>query len=118
MWFIREYTPGEVIGAGIALPVMDIICVLMRLFTRRKQRQALKSEDFLIILATVRKFQVMPRKYPINAPSQLLTVGIGVGLVCGVMQGALAEAFQFPLDFAGDPLELTTPQLSTAQKVY
>lgn len=45
--------PGPVEAAAIALPLLDIICVLLRFQARRTQKQGLKWDDWLLIPATV-----------------------------------------------------------------
>lgn len=46
-------TPSHVIAAGIGLPLLDIAAVLLRFAARKKQRQSLKADDWLLIPATV-----------------------------------------------------------------
>jgi hypothetical protein len=48
-------TPGHVLAAAIGLSVLDITTVVLRFIARKKQRQALKADDWLIIPGTVRK---------------------------------------------------------------
>jgi hypothetical protein len=49
--FIR---PGEVLALGIALPLVCAFISILRIYTRRLQRQELKVDDWLIIPCTVR----------------------------------------------------------------
>lgn len=52
----QEYyqTPGHVIAAGIVLSIVDIVALVLRFWTRKKQHEPLKMDDWLIIPATVR----------------------------------------------------------------
>lgn len=51
----QEYydTPSHVIAAGVVLPLMDIVAIALRFWMRIKQRQGLKTDDWLMIPATV-----------------------------------------------------------------
>lgn len=46
-------TPSHVIAAGIGLSVLDIVSVLLRFAARKKQRQPIKADDWLLVPATV-----------------------------------------------------------------
>ncbi|KAK3683008.1 plasma membrane protein Pth11-like protein [Podospora appendiculata] len=92
-------TPGHVIAASISLVIIDIISVLLRLSARKRQKQPLKADDWIIL------------------PATLLTAGICIDLVFGVSQQALAHPLVIPADFDGNPFELVTPQTTTTFKV-
>ncbi|KAK3694280.1 plasma membrane protein Pth11-like protein [Podospora appendiculata] len=92
-------TPGHVIAAATAIPAIDILAVILRVWARRRQKQAFKADDWLMVPATV------------------VTVAIGVNVVYGVSQHALAYRLEIPADFDGDPLSLVTDQLVTTSKV-
>lgn len=47
-------TPGHVVTAAIALSIVDIVALVLRFWTRKKQHEHLKMDDWLIIPATVR----------------------------------------------------------------
>ncbi|KAL7620931.1 hypothetical protein AAE478_008242 [Parahypoxylon ruwenzoriense] len=67
-------TPGHVITAGVILSLVDIIAVALRFIARKKGRQELKTDDWLLL------------------PATLLTAGVGSCLVFGVSK----EAFGYP----------------------
>ncbi|KAI1379043.1 hypothetical protein F4677DRAFT_410388 [Hypoxylon crocopeplum] len=92
-------SPGPVIAAGIVLPVIDIIAVLLRFWTRRKQKQALKTDDWLLI------------------PATLITLGIGISLVYGVAKHALAYPTYIPSELSNETLSIVTDQHTTASKI-
>ncbi|KAF7525077.1 hypothetical protein G7054_g11194 [Neopestalotiopsis clavispora] len=92
-------TPGHVIAGAIALSVMDVAMLLMRFWTRRKKKQGLKADDWLMVPATI------------------MTIGIGVAMIYGASRKALAHRTIIPSDFAGDPFELATDQLVTMAKI-
>lgn len=46
-------TPGHVIAAGIALSLLDILVVAFRFKARRGAKQPLKTDDWLLLPATV-----------------------------------------------------------------
>lgn len=46
-------SPGHVIAAGVVLSVVDIIAVVARLWVRKRQKQGLKADDWLMIPAAV-----------------------------------------------------------------
>ena len=45
--------PSSLIAASIVLPVLDIIFVFLRFYTRRRQRQQLQADDWVTIPALV-----------------------------------------------------------------
>ncbi|KAK3336428.1 plasma membrane protein Pth11-like protein [Cercophora scortea] len=92
-------TPSHVIAAATAIPAIDILAVILRVWARRRQKQAFKADDWLMIPATA------------------VTVAIGVDVVYGVSQHALAYRFEIPANFDGDPLTVVTDQLVTTSKV-
>jgi hypothetical protein len=46
-------TPGHVVAAGVILSLVDIAAVSLRVWARKKQKQALRWDDWLIIPAMV-----------------------------------------------------------------
>ncbi|KAI0390770.1 hypothetical protein F5Y17DRAFT_461445 [Xylariaceae sp. FL0594] len=87
-------TPAHVILAGIALPVLDIVAVAIRYVARRKQRQRLGPDDWLMI------------------PALLFTVGIGVAMTNGASKDALAHPLELPAELNGDFLDFSSEQIS------
>ena len=53
-------TLAHVIAAGVGLSVLDIVSVSLRFLARRKQKQPLKVEDWLLVPATVRIPTLIP----------------------------------------------------------
>ncbi|KAI2614960.1 plasma membrane protein Pth11-like protein [Hypoxylon sp. NC1633] len=92
-------SPGPVIAAAVCLPVLDIAALLMRFLTRRKQKQALKADDWFLV------------------PATLITLGLGVSLVYGVAVKALAYPTYIPPEFQGQTLNIMTDQHSTEAKI-
>ncbi|OTA69356.1 hypothetical protein K449DRAFT_418792 [Hypoxylon sp. EC38] len=93
------HEPGHVIAAGVVLSVVDIASVILRFYTRKRQQQPLKADDWLLV------------------PASLLTTGIGICLVYGVSQKALGYASQLDPDLIESSLEITTEQLTTAFRI-
>ncbi|KAK3389692.1 plasma membrane protein Pth11-like protein [Podospora didyma] len=91
-------TPGHAIAAGVALTMVDIIAVASRFWARKRNKQQLKADDWLIV------------------PAALLTMGIGIDMVYGVSQHGQAAFLEIPPDFNGNPLQLVTPQLAATSK--
>ncbi|KAI0835131.1 hypothetical protein F5Y06DRAFT_139406 [Hypoxylon sp. FL0890] len=91
--------PGHVIAAAIALSVVDIIAVALRFWARKIQRQPPKTDDWLMI------------------PATLVTVGIGISDVYAVSQKALAYRIEIPPGFTGSTSELVTPQLALKARI-
>lgn len=91
--------PGYVIAAAMFLSALDIIAVILRFWTRTRQREALKADDWLILPATI------------------LVTAIAIETTYGVSQGAVAYPTEIPADFDGDPLEITTPQIALVYKI-
>ncbi|KAI0813187.1 hypothetical protein GGR55DRAFT_561588 [Xylaria sp. FL0064] len=87
-------TPSHVVAAGIGLSVLDIICVSLRFAARRKQRQPLKADDWLLV------------------PATLFTLGIGISMVYGVSKKALAYPYVLPPDSPEDVLSAKSEQIS------
>ncbi|KAI6086756.1 hypothetical protein F4821DRAFT_278438 [Hypoxylon rubiginosum] len=92
-------TPSHNIAAGIILPVVDIIAVGLRFWVRTKQKQALKADDWLLVPATI------------------MIVGIGILMVYGVSQEALAHNVVFPEGYTGSPYLIQTDQLELNGKL-
>ncbi|KAI1743832.1 hypothetical protein F4680DRAFT_444529 [Xylaria scruposa] len=95
-YYITE--PGYVISAAILLPLLDIIAVALRFWARTKYREAIKADDWLMLPATI------------------LVTAIGISVTYGVAKGAIAHPTEIPPDFNGNPLEITTPQISLIYK--
>ncbi|KAI0890386.1 uncharacterized protein GGS22DRAFT_150763 [Annulohypoxylon maeteangense] len=91
--------PIYIISAGVILSLLDIISVLLRVWTRKKQRQRLLADDWLMI------------------PASLLTTIIGGCLVYGVSQEAFGYPTKIDQNLTGNPLEISSEQLSTAFKI-
>ncbi|XXH03066.1 hypothetical protein Hte_009456 [Hypoxylon texense] len=97
----QEYyqTPGHVIAAGIVLSIVDIVALVLRFWTRKKQHEPLKMDDWLII------------------PATLLVVGIGVSMVYGVSRESLGYRTHVPSGFTGDIETAVTEQLQITDKI-
>ncbi|KAK4169820.1 plasma membrane protein Pth11-like protein [Cladorrhinum sp. PSN259] len=91
-------TPGHVVAAGVVLSLVDITAVSLRVLARKKQKQAFRWDDWFII------------------PAMLFTVGIGIILVYGVSQHALGYPLEVPVDYSGNPLEISTAQTTETSK--
>ncbi|KAI2467251.1 hypothetical protein F4781DRAFT_433647 [Annulohypoxylon bovei var. microspora] len=91
--------PGHIIAAGVFLSLLDIVSVMLRVWTRRKQQQPLLTDDWLMI------------------PASLITTGIGICLIYGVSQEAFGYPTKIDQDLAGSPLEISSQQISTAFKI-
>ncbi|KAI0185279.1 plasma membrane protein Pth11-like protein [Xylaria flabelliformis] len=96
-YYITE--PGYVISAAILLSILDIIAVALRFWARTKYREAIKADDWLMLPATI------------------LVTAIGISVTYGVAKGAIAHPTEIPPDFNGNPLEITTPQISLIYKI-
>jgi hypothetical protein len=86
--------PSNFIGAAVGLSVLDIASTAARFLARVKQRQPLKADDWLMI------------------PAAACTVGIGICMIYGVSQRALAYSFEMPQDPNINVLESATLQIS------
>ncbi|KAI0202317.1 hypothetical protein F4808DRAFT_421182 [Astrocystis sublimbata] len=87
-------TPSHVVAAGIGLSFLDIVSVMLRFAARKKQRQPIKADDWLLI------------------PATLLTLGIGIAMTYGVSKKALAYPYVLPPDSPEDVLAAESEQLS------
>ncbi|PHH82575.1 hypothetical protein CDD83_3224 [Cordyceps sp. RAO-2017] len=85
--------PGHVVAAGVVLPLLAVVAVGLRLWTRLKQGQGVRADDWLVL------------------PAALLTVGQGINLVVGVALGSLAAPLVIPPGFEANPLAIRTPQV-------
>ncbi|KAI1394174.1 uncharacterized protein F4822DRAFT_39417 [Hypoxylon trugodes] len=90
---------NHVVAAAVSLCVVDIISVILRFYTRRRERHSLKADDWIMI------------------PALLITIGIGICLVYGVSQGALGSSEDIPPELLGSALDVSYEQLGTAFKV-
>ncbi|KAI0002685.1 plasma membrane protein Pth11-like protein [Xylariaceae sp. FL0662B] len=91
--------PSHLIAAGVALSVVDIIAVGCRFWLRQQHKLPLKLDDWLMV------------------PATLMTVGIGIVMVYGVSQEALAYEIKVPPNYTGNIFELTTEQIALASKL-
>ncbi|KAI1868448.1 uncharacterized protein JN550_006364 [Neoarthrinium moseri] len=92
-------TPSHVIAAGIGLSILDIAFVSLRFAARKKQRQPLKADDWLLV------------------PATLLNIGIGIAMVYGVSRHSLAYPFEVPAEADGNGLLVATEQISLEGKI-
>lgn len=90
-------TPGHVMAAGIALSLLDISVVALRFMARRKGKQPLRIDDWLLL------------------PATLLTAGVGACLVFGVTR----EAFGYRAypTAAENPSQMALYQISMSLKL-
>ncbi|KAI0107680.1 plasma membrane protein Pth11-like protein [Hypoxylon sp. NC0597] len=91
--------PGHVIAAGVGLPVADIVVVGLRFWLRKRQKLPLKPDDWLMV------------------PATLMTLGVGICLVYGVSQEALAYPTKVPAESADHAFEIATDQIALASKI-
>ncbi|KAI1643734.1 uncharacterized protein F4817DRAFT_348821 [Daldinia loculata] len=90
-------TPGHVIAAGMVLSLVDILAVMLRFMMRKKERQPLKPDDWLLL------------------PATLLTTGVGICLVFGVSREAMGYR-EYPTSLE-NPSEIAIYQMSTSIKL-
>ena len=50
---MQDHTPGGVLAVSIALPILSIIAVFLRFYTRRLQKAKLGIDDWLTLPALV-----------------------------------------------------------------
>ncbi|RDA86047.1 hypothetical protein CP532_1280 [Ophiocordyceps camponoti-leonardi (nom. inval.)] len=91
--------PGHIIAAAVVFPVLALLAVCLRLWTRWKHGQGFRPDDWLII------------------PAVILTLGQGINLVVGVYIKSLATLTVVPDVSAPNPLDFHTPQLAAMGKV-
>ncbi|KAI1119161.1 hypothetical protein F5Y14DRAFT_460476 [Nemania sp. NC0429] len=91
-YYITE--PGYVITAATVISLLDIVAVSLRFWARRKQKEKLKVDDWLMI------------------PSVILVTAIGISIVYGVAKHSIAYPTEIPPDFNGDPLDIVTSQIT------
>ncbi|KAI1194008.1 hypothetical protein F5X97DRAFT_338214 [Nemania serpens] len=70
--------PGPVAAAAVALPVLAILAVCLRFYVRIKYKQGLKTDDWVLI------------------PAALATLGFGIDVLYGVVNGAVGYPTQLP----------------------
>ncbi|KAI0521993.1 hypothetical protein F5B22DRAFT_643574 [Xylaria bambusicola] len=87
-------TPPHVIAAGIGLPTLNIVSIFLRFLARKKQKQPLKADDWLLV------------------PATLLNLGIGISMVYGVSKNALAYPYVPPLESGEDIFSSHSEQMS------
>ncbi|KAI1747284.1 hypothetical protein F4782DRAFT_521660 [Xylaria castorea] len=92
-------TPAHVIAAAIGLTILDITFVTLRFVARKKQRQTLKVDDWIVV------------------PATLFTLGISICMVYGVSQKAVAYPYEIPPEDEGNGLLVTTRQISLAGQI-
>ncbi|GAW17101.1 hypothetical protein ANO14919_065510 [Xylariales sp. No.14919] len=101
MAFDKGYwcAPAHVIAAGIGLFILDITFVTLRFVARKKQRQTLKADDWIVI------------------PATLFTLGISIPMVYGVSQKAIGYPYEIPPEAEGNGLLVATRQISLAGQI-
>ena len=73
--------PASIIAVGAVMPALGIVAVALRFYCRRRNRNPLQIDDWILI------------------PALLLTIGMGASLIAGVRLHALG----YPTPFTGDP---------------
>ncbi|KAI1741276.1 hypothetical protein F4680DRAFT_72722 [Xylaria scruposa] len=101
MAFEKGYwcTPAHVIAAAVGLFILDITFVTLRFVARKKQRQTLKVDDWIVI------------------PATLFTLGISVSMVYGVSQKAVGYPYEIPPEAEGNALLVSTKQVNLAGQI-
>lgn len=125
MGFDKGYwsTPEHVITAAIGLAVLDITFLTLRFVSRRKQRQPLKTDDWILIPAIVGFTSPDPDTYSamneLSNPMylQLFTLGISISMVYGVSRKAIGYPYVIPPEAQGNALLVTTEQIRLAGQV-
>ncbi|KAI1800517.1 hypothetical protein F4811DRAFT_26112 [Daldinia bambusicola] len=101
MSFYQGYwcTPRHVVAAAIGLSILDIVSVSLRFVVRKKQRQPLKVDDWIMI------------------PAALFTLGISISMGYGVARRAIGYPYEVPPEFHGNELLVATEQISLAGQI-
>ncbi|KAI0007823.1 plasma membrane protein Pth11-like protein [Xylariaceae sp. FL0662B] len=89
-------TPGHVVAAAAVLSGVDIAATALRFWMRKRHRQLLKADDWLMVPATI------------------LTIGIAIILIYGVSHRALGYRVELPPGYSGNPRDLVSEQATTA----
>ncbi|KAK7911144.1 hypothetical protein PG985_013625 [Apiospora marii] len=110
MGFDKGYwsTPEHVITAAIGLAVLDIAFLTLRFLSRRKQRQPLKTDDWILIPAI---------EFYTELQLQLFTLGISISMVYGVSRKTIGYPYVIPPEAKGNALLVTTEQISLAGQI-
>ncbi|KAL8710643.1 MAG: hypothetical protein Q9220_004867 [cf. Caloplaca sp. 1 TL-2023] len=93
-------TPGEVVAAAAVLPILGIILVILRFYSRIKYKAGLGADDWLIVPATV------------------IVLAMGITLLVGVGKGVVAHTTTPNPDKSKNAqLYQTTPEQVFMEKV-
>ncbi|KAI4262520.1 MAG: hypothetical protein L6R42_002306 [Xanthoria sp. 1 TBL-2021] len=90
--------PSSVVAVGVVMPALGIATVVLRFYTRRKMRNQILLDDWLLLPALVGLSMVEVCEARLTR-RQLLTVGMGASLIAGVRMHALG----YPTPITGDP---------------
>ncbi|KAK4210370.1 hypothetical protein QBC37DRAFT_377085 [Rhypophila decipiens] len=90
--------PGHFVAAAVTFLILDLSAITLRFVARRRLKQALRADDWFMLLGTV------------------FSLVIILDVIWGVSQRALAYTMEFPENFDGNPLMLVTDQMSATLK--
>ena len=76
-------SPGEVLAAGITIPLVGIAAVGLRFWLRARQRAGIGADDYLILLALVWLLLFALRTYANPCLLQSFVIGMGICLIYG-----------------------------------
>lgn len=75
-------SPSVLVAVGVIMPVLGIVTVGLRFYTRKKMRCPISVNDWLLIPALVR-FSISEACEARLTWRQLLTIGMGASLIAG-----------------------------------
>lgn len=107
--------PSSVVAVGVVMPALGIATVVLRFYTRRRMRNQILVDDWLLLPALVGLSMVEVCEARLTR-RQLLTVGMGASLIAGehilpsLFGSGSAERFQ---EFACMLLGILHPSLVT-----
>ncbi|KAI0174125.1 hypothetical protein BJ166DRAFT_605780 [Pestalotiopsis sp. NC0098] len=104
-------TPGQVLAAGIVLPIVCTLCVILRFYIRRLQQAPIGVDDWLVAIGVIfitgmgaclitgERLRVFGYPTPVPAGTNV-TEAYGLFLDAFILQAKIQFALQFLMSFA------------------
>ena len=94
----HDHDPSYVLAAGIVMPVLGIIFVTLRFYTRSKQKAGYGADDWLSLFALVSVYAFIPRHLISECSNlQFMVLGSGICLIVGKLSPLLGAWIVFLL---------------------
>ncbi|KAL8791017.1 MAG: hypothetical protein Q9195_006091 [Heterodermia aff. obscurata] len=114
-------SPGEILAAGIVIPIVGAVVVGMRFWVRSSQRSTTGADDYTILLALVSLREHPYHRLILNVDDvQIFVLGMGICLIYGSIKKVLGyptPPSPPPNDGPGTQLMAISPEQTLVEKL-